>query len=77
MCVGINFPAPSQICPCVAVLGYMSAVYLPLNLKPRFAFSPLRVAISGKKISPPLFECMEILGKSLTISRLDSLANSL
>ncbi|MDR0950773.1 MAG: glutamate--tRNA ligase [Candidatus Ancillula sp.] len=44
-----------------------------LNLKPRFAFSPLRVAISGKRISPPLFECMEILGKDLTIKRLENL----
>lgn len=48
-----------------------------LNLKPRFAFTPLRVAISGKTISPPLFESMEILGKSSVLNRLKSLLETL
>ncbi len=42
-----------------------------LGLKPRVAFGPLRVALSGRKISPPLFESMEILGQAETLSRLD------
>lgn len=41
-----------------------------LELKPRNAFGPLRTAISGRRISPPLFESMEILGKQDTIDRL-------
>ncbi|MDH6533212.1 glutamyl-tRNA synthetase [Aurantimicrobium minutum] len=41
-----------------------------LELKPRIAFGPLRTAISGRRISPPLFESMEILGKADTIKRL-------
>ena len=41
-----------------------------LELKPRNAFGPLRTAISGRRISPPLFESMEILGKQDTINRL-------
>ncbi len=41
-----------------------------LELKPRNAFGPLRTAISGRRISPPLFESMEILGKQDTIERL-------
>ena len=41
-----------------------------LGLKPRFAFGPLRTAVSGQRISPPLFESMEILGKDETLSRL-------
>lgn len=41
-----------------------------LELKPRVAFGPLRTAISGRRISPPLFESMEILGKADTIKRL-------
>ncbi len=41
-----------------------------LELKPRNAFGPLRTAISGRRISPPLFESMEILGKKDTIDRL-------
>ena len=44
------------------------------GLKPRVAFGPLRAAISGRRISPPLFESMEILGKESTIARLDRLA---
>jgi glutamyl-tRNA synthetase len=47
-----------------------------LALKPRFAFGPLRTGISGRRISPPLFESMEILGKSETIARLESFART-
>ena len=41
-----------------------------LELKPRHAFGPARVAVSGKKVSPPLFESMEILGKESSLNRL-------
>jgi glutamyl-tRNA synthetase len=44
--------------------------------KPRNAFGPLRTAISGKKVSPPLFESMEILGKAETLARLEVFARS-
>ena len=44
-----------------------------LGLKPRVAYGPLRVALSGRRISPPLFESMELLGKSESIRRLDAL----
>ncbi|HSP52791.1 MAG TPA: glutamate--tRNA ligase [Cryobacterium sp.] len=47
-----------------------------LALKPRVAFGPLRVAISGRRISPPLFESMEILGKAESVLRLTRLAAS-
>ncbi|MBT2501657.1 glutamate--tRNA ligase [Curtobacterium sp. ISL-83] len=46
-----------------------------LGLKPRLAFGPLRVAVSGRRVSPPLFESMEILGKTSTVARLRSLAD--
>ena len=46
-----------------------------LGLKPRVAFGPLRTGISGRRISPPLFESMEILGKSETIARLNAVAS--
>ncbi|TCL84014.1 glutamyl-tRNA synthetase [Curtobacterium sp. PhB142] len=45
-----------------------------LGLKPRVAFGPLRVGVSGRRISPPLFESMEILGKESTLTRLRALA---
>jgi glutamyl-tRNA synthetase len=44
--------------------------------KPRNAFGPLRTAISGRKVSPPLFESMEILGKAETLARLELFARS-
>lgn len=48
-----------------------------LGLKPRVAFTPPRVAISGKRVSPPLFESMELLGRDSVLTRIDRLAASL
>ncbi|MFB6609460.1 glutamate--tRNA ligase [Agromyces sp. NPDC056379] len=44
-----------------------------LALKPRVAFGAVRTAISGRRISPPLFESMQILGKVDSIERIDRL----
>jgi glutamyl-tRNA synthetase len=41
-----------------------------LGLKPRQAFGPVRVAISGRTVSPPLYESMELLGRERTLARL-------
>jgi glutamyl-tRNA synthetase len=41
-----------------------------MQLKPRIAFGPLRSAVSGRRVSPPLFESLEILGKEISIQRL-------
>ena len=48
-----------------------------MGIKPKFAFAPLRVAVSGRKASPPLFESMEILGRDRTLARLRSLRETL
>ncbi|MCU1418942.1 MAG: glutamyl-tRNA synthetase, partial [Mycetocola sp.] len=45
-----------------------------LGLKPRIAYGPLRVAVSGRRVSPPLFESMVILGKTDTLARLSRLS---
>ncbi|WP_448810395.1 glutamate--tRNA ligase [Agromyces bauzanensis] len=45
-----------------------------LGLKPRVAFGPVRTAISGRRVSPPLFESMQILGKIDSLERIDGLA---
>ena len=45
-----------------------------LGLKPRVAFGALRVAASGRRVSPPLFESFELLGRDETIARLRRLA---
>jgi len=41
-----------------------------LGLKPRHAFGPVRVAVTGRRISPPLFESMELLGRDRSLARL-------
>jgi glutamyl-tRNA synthetase len=41
-----------------------------LGLKPRKAYAPVRVAVTGRTVSPPLYESMELLGRSRSIGRL-------
>ncbi len=48
-----------------------------MGVKPRLAFAPLRVAITGRRVSPPLFESMEILGKESSLVRLRQLRAAL
>ena len=48
-----------------------------LGLKPRVAYGPPRVAITGRRVSPPLFESMELLGKAESIRRLSALVQKL
>ncbi len=48
-----------------------------LSIKAKLAFGPLRTAVSGARVSPPLFESMEILGKTSTLARLHALRDSL
>ncbi len=43
-----------------------------MELKPRVAFGAVRVAVSGKRVSPPLFESMELLGRERSLARLRS-----
>ena len=48
-----------------------------MGIKPRIAFGPIRVAVTGKQVSPPLFESMEILGKTAVMTRLARLCTHL
>jgi glutamyl-tRNA synthetase len=43
-----------------------------LELSPRKAFEPIRVAVTGSKVSPGLFESLELLGKDETLRRLSA-----
>jgi glutamyl-tRNA synthetase len=43
-----------------------------LELKPRKAFGPIRVAATGASISPPLFESLELLGRERSLQRLSA-----
>jgi glutamyl-tRNA synthetase len=49
-----------------------SALVDELGLKPKHAFGPVRVAVTGRTVSPPLFESMELLGRERSLRRLES-----
>lgn len=46
------------------------ALVARLGLKPRLAYGPVRVAVTGRRVSPPLFESLELLGREVTLRRL-------
>ena len=43
-----------------------------LELKPRQAFQPIRVAVTGSKVSPGLFESLELLGRDESLARIEA-----
>ena len=52
----------------------LRAVLERLGLKPRQGFEPIRIAVTGSKISPGLFESIELLGREKTLARLTAAA---
>src|SRR5437868_2623518 len=46
-----------------------------LGLKPRQGFVPIRLAVTGSKVSPGLFESIELLGRDTTLARLSAAAS--
>ncbi|HEY8705662.1 MAG TPA: glutamate--tRNA ligase [Gaiellaceae bacterium] len=53
-----------------AIEAALRAAADELGLKPRQAFQPIRVAVTGSKISPGLFGSIELLGREKTLARL-------
>jgi glutamyl-tRNA synthetase len=47
-----------------------------LGLKPRVAFAPVRVAVTGHRVSPPLYESIQLLGRERTLARLAEAAKA-
>lgn len=47
-----------------------------MGLKPKSAFGPVRVAVTGRRVSPPLFESLELLGQARTMARIASVLSS-
>lgn len=54
-----------------------SALVDTLGLKPRTAFGPVRVAVTGRRVSPPLFESIALLGRDRTLARLRAAVSAL
>jgi glutamyl-tRNA synthetase len=48
-----------------------------LDLKPRQAFQPIRVAVTGSKVSPGLFESLELLGREKSVARIEAARSAL
>jgi glutamyl-tRNA synthetase len=46
-----------------------------LGLKPRQGFQPIRIAVTGSRVSPGLFESIELLGRETTLARLSAAAS--
>jgi glutamyl-tRNA synthetase len=53
-----------------AIEAALRGVLEGLGLKPRQGFAPIRVAVTGSKVSPGLFESIELLGREKTLQRL-------
>jgi glutamyl-tRNA synthetase len=53
----------------------LRAVVEQLGLKPRQGFQPIRIAVTGSKVSPGLFESIELLGREATLARLSAAAS--
>lgn len=51
--------------------GLRAALVDGLGLKPKLAFGPVRLAVTGRRVSPPLFESLELLGRDSTLARID------
>jgi glutamyl-tRNA synthetase len=54
----------------------LRAVVDELGEKPRQGFAPIRLAVTGSKVSPGLFESLELLGREETLRRLNAAAQA-
>jgi glutamyl-tRNA synthetase len=59
-----------------AIEAALRAMADSLGLKPAKAFQPIRVAVTGSKISPGLFESLELLGRDESLRRVRRAAAS-
>jgi glutamyl-tRNA synthetase len=59
-----------------AIEAALRALADRLDLKPAKAFQPIRVAVTGSKISPGLFESLELLGREESLRRVGRAAAS-
>jgi len=46
-----------------------------LDMKAKFIFQPIRVAITGSQVSPPLFESVELMERADVLARIDATLN--
>jgi glutamyl-tRNA synthetase len=66
--------AVTQPFAAAAIEADLRALADRLGLKPRDAFQPIRLAVTGSRVSPGLFESLELLGREETLARLSAAA---
>jgi len=49
----------------------LRAAAVQMNIKPGQMFQPIRVAVCGRKVAPPLFETLVVLGRATVLRRVD------
>jgi glutamyl-tRNA synthetase len=57
-----------------AIMAALDAVGTGAGLNRSKAFEPVRAAVTGSKVSPPLPESLELLGREATVARLRAAA---
>ena len=61
----------------VAIEASLRGLAEEIGAKPGDLFALLRVAVTGKRVSPPLFETMAVLGRARCLARLRDAAQTL
>ena len=56
---------------CDPLQNTVGALAEKLELKNKFVFQPVRVAVTGTQVSPPLFECIEMMKREDIVARID------
>ncbi len=56
---------------CDPLQNAVASLAQKLELKNKFIFQPIRVAVTGTQVSPPLFECIELMERADVLARLD------
>lgn len=57
---------------CDPLQDAVRALCEPMELKPKFMFQPIRVAVTGNMVSPPLFESIELMDRDDVLARIDT-----
>ncbi len=64
--------ASAEIWECDPLQEACRALCEPMEMKPKLMFQPLRVAVCGNMVSPPLFESIELLPREDVLARIDA-----
>ncbi len=55
-----------------AIEGALTPLVEALGVKPGAVYQPLRVAVTGRSVSPGIFETLSVLGREPSLERIDA-----